>query len=440
MNRIRTSMLTRGFSLFKASVKVGALSASSWLNPSGEKPPGWLNQLDFLIKEIGQLKGTAMKVGQTLSIYGEHLLPKEANELIKQLQQNSPSLSWEAIYEVLLEELGAERLKLLNIDQKPIAAASIGQVYKAQVKSRKSARMVLKVQYPGIGEAVETDLKLLKFILNMTEVLPRGPRFEQIFAEIREMFYQEIDYTLEREFSERFGLLLQHDPRYRVPHVHPDFCTAKILGLDFMQGLRADHPDVQTLTQERRNELGKNFLQLYLMELLDFQLMQTDPHLGNYLIAIDPKGSADQLILLDFGAVRQVPNEFLLKYIDIIEGGLTGDARRTEKGGRQLGLLLPDDSLSLVNEFTSLVFAILEPFQGVYDWGASDLPKRIAGQLSRIAFNYRMRAPPRELVFLDRKLAGVFIFLSVLNCKMDARHLILEAIQKFHARAKLAPN
>jgi hypothetical protein len=77
-----------------------------------------------------------------------------------------------------------------------------------------------------------------------------------------------------------------------------------------------------------------------------------------------------------------------------------------------------------VNDYVALVELILEPFEGAYDWGASDLPKRVAAHAKHIAFNYKLRTPPRELVFLDRKLGGAFVFLSVLKCKMDTRPLL----------------
>ena len=181
---IRTSLLTRGLSLAKASLKAGRLTAAQMLSKNDSNRPAWLNQVEYLIHEIGQLKGTAMKVGQTLSIYGEHLLPPELNELIKKLQQDSPPLTWSSIEKVLLEELGSERLEGLEINQTSIASASIGQVYRARIRSS-GHEVALKVQYPGVDLAVESDLKLLKFMLNMSDLVPRGPRMDQIFIEIQ---------------------------------------------------------------------------------------------------------------------------------------------------------------------------------------------------------------------------------------------------------------
>ena len=146
---------------------------------------------------------------------------------------------------------------------------------------------------------------------------------------------------------------------------------------------------------------------------------------------IDPatEGARDRLVLFDFGAARAVPEEFLNCYRLLMQGGLARDARLVEKGGRQLGLLLPEDPQELVLDYVELCFLLVEPFSLTddgtdYDWAATDLPKRVAAKVGRIAATYKLRSPPRELVFLDRKLAGVFIFLSVLKCKMNARALV----------------
>ncbi len=427
---IRTNLLTRGFALAKAGIRAGGLGMSGFKGNADPNSPAWLGKVEYLIKELGQLKGSAMKVGQTLSMYGEHLLPKEVNDLLKTLQSDSPALEWAAIRKVLVAELGEQMIGELEFDEEALACASIGQVHKARIKDTGQV-LAIKIQYPGVDAAVETDLKLLKFILTLTDMVPRGARFDQVFNEIREMFHQEVNYELERNFGERFHELLADDPRYVIPKSFPRYCTRKIMAMEFVEGVRADHPSVQELPLERRNRLGLSFLDLYLRELMDFKLMQTDPHLGNYLVQVDPNGDKDRLVLLDFGAARGVPDEFLKSYLLLMEGGFNRDPRLIEKGGRQLGLLQPDDPMALVDDYIKICNLITEPFHGSYDWGNSDLPKRTAVAVTHIAGSYKLRAPPRELVFLDRKLGGVFIFLSVLKCVLDARPSALAALASY---------
>lgn len=415
-------MLSRGLTLAKASIKAGSLM----LQNKGSDSPQWLNQVEGLVNELGRLKGTAMKVGQSLSMYGEHFLPKEVNELLKSLQASSPPLSWSAVEAVVRKELGPEKYDELEIDTNPAAAASIGQVHRAKIKAT-GEEIVLKVQYPGVDGAVDSDLKLMKFILNVSNVIPRGPGYDQVFSEVREMFLQEIDYRLELKHLNRFHELLNGDDRYVLPKAFDRYCTGKILALEYLSGERGDSPRVQALPLTRRNALGRAFLDLYLRELVEFQLMQTDPHLGNYLIQIDPVGDHDRLVLFDFGAVREVPDNFLRSYRHLMLGGYKRDRSLLLKGGRELGLVQPEDPDELGQRYVDLCMMMTEPFNEEnqpYDWGNSDLPKRVATQATQLALRHRLRAPPRELIFLDRKLGGVFIFMSVLKCVTSGRDLI----------------
>jgi predicted unusual protein kinase regulating ubiquinone biosynthesis (AarF/ABC1/UbiB family) len=437
LREIRSNILTRGFGLARASIKIGGLAANTFRKGDANADPAWLKRVEFLVGELGQLKGTAMKVGQTLSMYGEHLLPKEVNALLKNLQQDSPALAWPAIEKVLSKELGAERLAELDVEPDPVGAASIGQVHRAVVRSTGEV-LAIKVQYPGVDKAIETDLKLLKFILNMTDMVPRGPRFDQIFEEIRVMFHQEIDYEQEAARARTFARLLADDPRYFVPAPVDRYCTRRVLATGFIDGLRIDAPEVQALPVERRNELGRAFLDLYMRELTEWQLVQTDPHLGNYMVEIG--ADEDRLCLFDFGAVRTVPDDFLAGYTDLIEGALVGRDSQTARGGLKIGILQPGDAGQLITDYVNLCRLLVEPFSGkAYDFGASDLPKRVAVDAGKIMTSYKLRAPPRELVFLDRKLGGVFVVLSALKCVMDGRAIILDRVGAYRTRVQ-SPN
>lgn len=421
--KLPTRLLSRGLSFARATLKAGQFAAG-----------GSLKNIEAIVKELSQLKGTAMKVGQTLSLYGETLFPKEINDLLKNLQAQAEPLPWSEMEKVLRRELG-ERFHQLEIDPKSIASASIGQVYRARLKET-GEELALKVQYPGVDLAVESDMKFFKVLLGLPGVFPGGLKLDNVLAEVKDMFYQELDYRIERQHIEAFREYLSGDSRYIVPKTYPEFSTAKVLALEFMNGVRADAPEVLRLSQERRDRIGQAYFELYLRELLDIKKVQTDPHLGNYLVKVDDQGNdqrSDQLILFDFGAVRAVPEEFLEAYQHLMHGGLTKSAREIEYGGRKIGLLKPEDSLDLVDDYVNLCLLLTEPFndETTYAWNESDLPKRVASQVGKVAFSYKLRAPPRELVFLDRKLSGVFIFMSVLKCRWSGRRAVFNALEKY---------
>lgn len=389
---------------------------------SEEKTKLILNQVKMITNEIGQLKGSAMKVGQLISTYGEHFLPPEANRILKNLQQKSPPVSWTTIQEQIQNEL-KELTQELEIDSTPVASASIGQVHKA--KDKKTGEIyAMKIQYPGVEAAIETDLKLFRVLLGTLHLLPRGARMDSVFLEARDMFKQEVNYKKELEFTSYYHQLLKDDPRFLVPMPIHRYCTSRIMVSQYIEGSEVDSTEVLSLSQERRNQIGFHYLELYLDELIRHQLVQTDPHFGNYRIQVDPKGQNDRLVLFDFGAMRKVPDAFLKNYLQLIQAGLTHSTPLALEAGQNLKLLEQEDPIALKEKFIQLCFLIMEPFHGEYDWGSSDLPKRVALLGSELALKFKLRSPPKESVFLDRKLGGVFTFLKVLGCRIDARPML----------------
>jgi predicted unusual protein kinase regulating ubiquinone biosynthesis (AarF/ABC1/UbiB family) len=432
LSRIKSGALSRGFSLAKMSLNVGAKAASHAIGgvfsssaQSDERLKTLLmSQLEVLSRELGQLKGSVMKVGQMLSVVGEYFLPPEANEILKSLQSQSPPLAWKEIEKVLVKELGKEKLALLEVSQEPIASASLGQVHRA-VRKSDGAVFALKVQYPGVDQAIEGDLKVLKYVLSVVKLIPRGPQYDQIFEEVRQMLYQEVDYAQELRTTVEFQRLLSGLSRYVVPTAIPEFCTKRVLATSLEEGVAIDSAEVKALSDERRNAIATSVLELYFMEIFSFRAMQTDPHFGNYRIRLGKTSDEDRLILFDFGAVRRFSVDFVRKYKKLVRGAFYQKAEWIEEAASELGFLRPDDTAEMRQDFVDVCQMIIEPFRsGIYSWKDSDLPKRVGVQASKLAFSFRLRPPPREIVFLDRKMAGVFIFLSVLGAKVEGRKLL----------------
>lgn len=383
-----------------------------------------ISQIELLTRELGQLKGSVMKVGQMLSMYGEHFLPPEANAVLKSLQSQSPPLDWAAIEKTLKRQLTAEQLATIEIDPEPMASASLGQVHEARRKSD-GRRLAVKVQYPGVDAAIEGDIKALRSILSLSKLIPKGPAFDELFKEVRQMLHQEVDYSRELANTDEFREALRDDPRYILPETFPELSTKRVLVTSLEQGVPVDSPEVLALPQARRDAIATVALDLYLKELFALGMMQTDPHFGNYRIRLGrTEGEPDRLILFDFGAVRKLPRSFLKPYHRMVAGAFRRDREEVWAGAREVGFLHEGDSPELLDHFASLCFLITEPFQGVYDWRGSDLPKRVAARGAQMAFSFKLRPPPREIVFLDRKMGGIFIFLSVLGAKIDAGRVL----------------
>lgn len=455
LDKIKSGILSRGFALARVAASAGVQTATHALTTvldSEDRRAQKFRELlvaqaGKLTTELGQLKGSLMKVGQQLSIYGERFLPPEVNQILKQLQSQSPPMSWPAISAVLEKELGADRLAKLTVETEPAAAASLGQVHRAVIRAT-GETIALKIQYPGVAEAIDSDLKALRSFLALSALLPKGPDVDVFFEEVRTMLHQETDYEQEARWTSQFGEWLARDARYAVPKVFSEFSTARVLATSWEEGVAADGPEVHGLSQERRDRLGQIFLELYLRELMEFHTVQSDPHFGNYRVRIGSAvdGSEDRMVLLDFGAVRQLPETFLSPYIAMTFGAYRQDRIEIIRAAQKLGFLRPDDGPERVDPFIDLCLLIGEPFhsratcqpegvaffddEGRYDWGNSDLPSRVVRAGTKILFHIKSRTPPREAIFNDRKISGVFIFVSSLGARLHSAKILERALSK----------
>lgn len=451
LDKIKSGVFSRGLTMARLTLQTGAKLAGQGmtqaLSDPSKRDERWKvflkGQASVISQELGELKGSLMKAGQMLSMYGEHFLPPEANELLKSLQQDSPALKWTAIEPVLQKYLSAELLAELEIEKEALACASMGQVHRARIKAT-GETICLKIQYPDVDKAIDSDLKAIRTLLNMLKLLPRDVNFDPVFAEVRTMLIQETNYEIEADFTEEYAKKLEGDSRFVVPKLYRKYCSRKVLATSFERGLRADDPLIQNLSQDRRNALSLNFLDLYLKELFDWGLVQTDPHIGNYKIRIDPSGR-DQVVLLDFGASRQYDDTFLNSYHRMIKGSLLRDREAFLKAATELRFIQGDDQKELVELFEEFCAETIEPFMepsdprntkeqiaadGTYDWKNTDLPNRLTKRVFHIVRNFEWRTPPQEILFLDRKTGGVFIFMAVLRARVSGRTTLMKYLDK----------
>ncbi len=380
-------------------------------------------QAERLALELGRLKGSVMKVGQMLSLYGQYFLPAEAIEVLSRLQDTAEPVSWSAIAPAVQHALGRARLAELEIEHESLASASLGQVHLARRKAD-GYELVLKIQYPGVADAIESDIRTLSHLIAMTRLAPHGLNLDPVYAEVKEMLHREVDYMAEREHTERYRALLIGDARYVVPQVLPEYSSDQVLALSYEPSLQVRDAAVQALPLARRNALATSALELFLREFFDWGMVQTDPHFGNYRIRLNPAGG-DQLVLLDFGATRLFARGFIEGYREMLRGALLRERATILRGASGIGLMHDHFPATLLDAFAELCELIVEPFRGgTYDWGGSDLPNRVGAKIARTAFTRYFHIPPREIVFLHRRLAGVFILLAALNARWDARPLL----------------
>lgn len=407
----------------------------------------YIKQAEFLADELGQLKGSVMKVGQMLSVYGQYFMPPEAIEVLRSLQDDSPPVAWSDLEPVVVERLGRQRLSEIEIDPEPLAAASLGQVHRATRKSD-GRELCVKVQYPGLADAIDSDIRTLTNIVRLARLVPKGIELTAIMEEVREMIYREVDYDRELRMTREFSERLADDDRYVVPDVFPEYSTETVLvtsfeGADHVQSERVKH-----LSQTRRNALGESGLNLFFLEFFDWGIVQTDPHFGNYKVRIDDNGN-DQLVLLDFGATREFAPRFLGAYYNTVAGAFESDADKLIDGAIGIDLLRRDSPQHVFDSFANVGMLIIEPFRkeppaelatpdGRYKWGDSDLFWRVSRAVQDAAISRWFRIPPREIVFLHRRLGGVFVLLSVFDAELNSHDLLAHYL--YHAEGRVRPD
>lgn len=450
MASIKTRPLERNLALTKLGLGAGTkIVAHSLINIfRGEVARDsadrqfYARQAQILADELGRLKGSVMKAGQMLSLYGQYFLPEEAVQVLSELQDDTPPVAWRVVAPVLERSLGRQRLAELDIDETPLAAASLGQAHLAERRSD-GLRLVVKIQYPGVADAIDSDIRTLSRLLLMTRLAPKGLDLAPVFAEVREMLFREVDYQAEARFTEEFRTRLAGDPRFVVPRVVREYSNGQVLTTTFEEGVSPRDPVVHELPLERRNPIGLAFLDLFLTEFFDWGLVQSDPHFGNYRIRIGARPEEDRIVLLDFGATRRFDRRFVDGYRQLVRGAVRADADEILRGATAIGLMNAGFPPQVKKTFADMCQMIVEPFnapddprnhaelrnaRGEYRWGASDLPMRAANVAARNALSVHFRVPPREIVFLHRRLAGVFIMLATLDVELDARDRLLRCL------------
>lgn len=446
LKNIKTGILERRLSLYGAAMVIGTgfLSDSS-INLVRSKEKRKIKQKEILRKrsqafvdEIGKLKGGVVKVGQIMAVLGESFLPAEVTEALHTLEDNTLEMEWSCIEAVLIDQLGTDTLEQLEINTTPIAAASIGQVHLAKIK-KTGAILCLKIQYPGVAETIDSDLNTFTQILRFSRLVPFTKEFEEWLEEIRIMLKKEVDYKLEFETTNRFWERLKDDGRYVVPVVYEEFSTPRVLALSYEPGARIDSTEVQSLSQQRRNQIGKAFIELCWREVFDWEEMQTDPNFGNYFVRLGKASEPDRLVLLDFGSVRMFPQETLIAGRLLVKGAFLQNKTMIKRSLVKLKSITEAAPDSVVDTLSSLFFLAIEPFaniekhppnpafltdQGEYRWASSDHAARTVLLATRSSITKHFFVPPKDVMFIARKLSGAYTVLSVISAEIKGDDLL----------------
>lgn len=376
-----------------------------------------------LAERLSRLRGAAMKVGQMLSLEGDNLLPKEFAEALEVLRSSAHRMPDQQVRQMLRAEYGEDYLfRFRDLELEPMAAASIGQVHRAV--THQGERIVLKIQYPGVRESIDSDVDNLRSLVGLARLVPRGVDIEVFVEALKAELRREVDYERELEQLGAYRKKVEGDARILVPRPYPEHTTSRILALEEM---RAEPllTWAQGKSQQERNAMGTLLFELLLSELFRFGLSQTDPNPANY--QVEPE--TGRLVLLDFGATRGVEPGVSLLYREAFLGIMDRDQLRLEEVVRRLGVDNPEypEATRLI---VSLALEAAEAFDDeVYDFGATDLQRRLNERAPAMKeFQGKLGAPPPEYVFFQRKLTGTFLLCRNLGARVPCRTLVERAL------------
>jgi predicted unusual protein kinase regulating ubiquinone biosynthesis (AarF/ABC1/UbiB family) len=379
-----------------------------------------------LALRLARLRGAAMKLGQLLSLEVEEFLPPEAAAALGVLRAGAEPMPLAQLHRVLGREYGKGwRARFARFDDEPVAAASIGEVHRA--RTRDGREVALKVQYPGVARSIDADVDNVAALLRLLDVLPRGADIGALAAEAKRQLAQEADYLAEARFLGRFRRLVADEPQLLVPRVHRDLTTARILAMDYVDGVPLEA--LAGAPQGVRDAVGALLERLLFRELFEFGVMQTDPNFANYLW----DAAAERVGLLDFGATVEFTPAFVERYRLVCRAIVDGDRRAVRRHAVDIGYLAPEDSDAHAEAAVAVIMLVCEPLRhrGRYDFAASDLPARVRELGFDLGFRKGLlRTPPPETMFLHRKLVGAFLLLARIGARVDVRALVAPFLEE----------
>ncbi len=388
-----------------------------------------------LVDALCRMRGAALKLGQFLSIQDEGIIPKELVSIFDRVRQDADVMPADKVEQIVVRELGPDwRTKVLWFEERPIAAASIGQVHKLALAD--GTLCVMKVQYPGVARSIESDVSNLSALLNMTNLVPPGMFLEKALAVLSKELALECDYVNEAKNQRRMRHLVMQDDReagvnFYVPRVVDEMSTAQVLTSEFVEGVRLE--SLLHLSQVARDRIGELIMQLCLKELFVWKFMQVDPNFSNFML----DAGRERINLLDFGACLQFDDAWIDKYRGVIVAAANKDRAAVLDYSLQLGFLTGMESQRMKDAHVDSVLALGQPFaaDGAYDFASQNVTATVQSNVPTM-INERLTPPPQETYSLHRKLAGSFLLCTKLRAVVNVRKLLFDTIAQTETKRR----
>jgi predicted unusual protein kinase regulating ubiquinone biosynthesis (AarF/ABC1/UbiB family) len=372
-----------------------------------------------IYKSLSELKGSALKIAQMLSM-DKNILPKSYVDKFTQAQYNAPPLSGPLIVKTFTKNFGKTPEQIYDkFNLKSTNAASIGQVHTAELNGKKLA---VKIQYPGVGDSISSDLKLVKpfafRLLGMSE-----KELNIYVKEVEERLLEETDYILEVKRSIAFSEACSNIPNLRFPKYYPELSGQRIITMDWIDGMHLKEFLATKPSQELRNKIGQALWDFYNYQQHELRAVHADPHPGNFMITDD-----NNLGVIDFGCIKELPDDFYYPFFSLISSDVILDKGKTIDAFRKLEMIQEGDSpkqiefyyemyLEMIKLFamphTSSVFNFDNPefFAGLYNYG-----EKIAKMPE-----FKQARGVKHFIYVNRTNFGLYTILQDLKAVVNTQ-------------------
>ncbi|WP_374139301.1 MULTISPECIES: ABC1 kinase family protein [unclassified Sphingomonas] len=371
-------------------------------------------------EQLSHLRGAAMKLGQMISMDAGDILPPELSAILGRLRDRAHHMPPQQLQQVLAKHWGKDwRRRFARFGATPIAAASIGQVHKAETHDGRS--LAIKVQYPGVRASIDSDVDNVATLLRMTGMMPKEIDIAPLLGEAKRQLHEEADYTREGQQMQRFAALLADDPDFVVPVLDAEFTSGEVLAMSFVEGTAIEN--LGDAPQDERNRVMTALIRLVLRELFDFGLMQTDPNFANFRY----QRSTGKLVLLDFGATRDVTPATAAGYRGLLTAGLNGDRDAVRVAAVAAGFLGEQTVArhpALIDRMIDVIIGEMNR-PGAFDFGDRAFVNVLRDQGIEIGQDRAAwHMPPIEMLFAQRKISGTALLAARLKAKVDVRGMV----------------
>ncbi len=388
-----------------------------------------------LFRTLGDLKGGAMKMGQALSIL-ESALPEEVaapyRAHLTRLQDSAPPMSATTVHGVLSRELGPSwRKHLVEFDDNPAAAASIGQVHKGRWHDGR--QVAIKIQYPGAGEALRSDLRQLGRLARTFGSIVPGVDIKPLVAELQERVSEELDYSLEAEAQEVFAAEFEDDPDFFVPHVVTG--TDRVLISEWVESHASLARLIAEGTKEQRDHYGELYVRFLFSGPARTGMLHADPHPGNFRVLPADDGGLGGIGVVDFGAVARLTEHGLPRSIGtLMRIAMLDDYDEVLKGLRAEGFVKPHVKID-PEELRSFLGPFIEPARGETfrfsrQWMRDQFQRLNDPREPGYTLSLRLNLPPSYLLIHRVWLGGIGVM-----CQLEAtapfRQILTDSLPGF---------